>query len=157
MTGKSADKMPAEALIARAAERIRKSLLPVGEGPLKARMRGVGRIASDPTTSHSVPRPSSDFAPLSHLLPQGEKGYRGAMPHQPVTDAKRSFARKLRREMTEAEGRLWEQLRDRRLDGLKFRRQAPIGSYVADFLCADAMLVVEVDGDVPLSFSSTWS
>lgn len=48
--------------------------------------------------------------------------------------------------MTEAEGRLWEELRGRRLNGLKFRRQVPVGSYVADFLCAEAMLMVEVDG-----------
>ena len=48
--------------------------------------------------------------------------------------------------MTEAEGRLWEELRARRLDRLKFRRQVPVGRYVADFLCADAMLIVEVDG-----------
>ncbi len=48
--------------------------------------------------------------------------------------------------MTEAEDRLWEELRGRRLDRLKFRRQVPVGAYVADFLCADAMLIVEVDG-----------
>lgn len=68
------------------------------------------------------------------------------MPHTPVQPGKRSFAKTLRRDMTEAEGRLWEQLRGRRLEGLKFRRQVPIGSYVADFFCADAMLIVEVDG-----------
>ncbi|MBX3532319.1 MAG: endonuclease domain-containing protein [Rhizobiaceae bacterium] len=68
------------------------------------------------------------------------------MPHLPLADAKRGFARKLRRDMTEAEGRLWEELRDRRLDRLKFRRQVPVVVYIADFLCADAMLIVEVDG-----------
>ncbi|CAM5548452.1 putative protein [Mycolicibacterium aubagnense] len=68
------------------------------------------------------------------------------MPHTPVQPGKRSFAKTLRRDMTEAEGRLWEELRGRRLNGLKFRRQVPIGSYVADFLCAEAMLIVEVDG-----------
>ncbi len=68
------------------------------------------------------------------------------MPHQPVSDDKRVFARKLRREMTDAEVRLWQELRGRRLDGLKFRRQMPVGIYVADFLCADAGLIVELDG-----------
>jgi very-short-patch-repair endonuclease len=68
------------------------------------------------------------------------------MPHQPVTDAKRGFARQLRRAMTEAEDRLWQELRGRKLAGLKFRRQVPIGPYVADFLCADALLIVEIDG-----------
>ncbi|MFK0691241.1 endonuclease domain-containing protein [Mesorhizobium sp. IMUNJ 23033] len=68
------------------------------------------------------------------------------MPHQPVPPAKRSFARSLRREMTEAEGRLWHELRDRRLDRIKFRRQMPVGRYVADFVCFEAGLIIEIDG-----------
>jgi len=68
------------------------------------------------------------------------------MPHQPVTRAKRSFARTLRREMTEAENKLWQELRDRRLDRIKFRRQTPIGKYIADFVCLEAGLIVEIDG-----------
>ena len=55
-------------------------------------------------------------------------------------------AKKLRRPLTEAERKLWERLRDRRLDGLKFRRQTPIAGYVADFVCMDARLIVELDG-----------
>ncbi|MCA0051704.1 endonuclease domain-containing protein [Mesorhizobium sp. B283B1A] len=68
------------------------------------------------------------------------------MPHQPVAPAKRNFARSLRRDTTEAEGRLWQELRDRRLDRIKFRRQMPIGKYVADFVCPEAGLIVEIDG-----------
>ena len=68
------------------------------------------------------------------------------MPHQPVTPAKRNFARSMRREPTEAESRLWQELRGRRLDSIKFRRQVPVGRYVADFLCAEARLIVEIDG-----------
>jgi very-short-patch-repair endonuclease len=45
-----------------------------------------------------------------------------------------------------SEARLWWRLRNRQLDGLKFRRQVPRGKYVADFLCDEAMLIVEVDG-----------
>ncbi|MDC9825388.1 endonuclease domain-containing protein [Devosia sp. ZB163] len=56
------------------------------------------------------------------------------------------FARTLRRNSTEVEKRLWSILRDRRLAGHKFRRQVPIGPYVADFACFDARLVVELDG-----------
>ena len=48
--------------------------------------------------------------------------------------------------MTEAEGKLWLRLHNRRLLHAKFRRQVPIGRYVADFLCKDHLLVVEVDG-----------
>jgi len=58
----------------------------------------------------------------------------------------RERARELRRKMTDAERRLWARLRDRRLGGHKFRRQEPIGPYVVDFVCAEAGLVVEVDG-----------
>jgi very-short-patch-repair endonuclease len=56
--------------------------------------------------------------------------------------------RSLRREATPAESLLWERLRDRRLGGLKFRRQHSIDRYVADFYCADAKLAVEVDGGI---------
>ncbi|MBZ9702144.1 MULTISPECIES: endonuclease domain-containing protein [unclassified Mesorhizobium] len=68
------------------------------------------------------------------------------MPHQPVTPAKRNFARSLRRDMTEAEDRLWQELRDRRLDRIKFRRQVPFGKYIADFVCLEAGLIIEIDG-----------
>jgi len=68
------------------------------------------------------------------------------MPHEPVMPEKRQFARRMRRRPTEAEERLWRELRGRRLDGIKVRRQVPFDPYVADFLCAEAMLVIEVDG-----------
>ena len=55
-------------------------------------------------------------------------------------------ARQHRRDATEAETRLWQSLRSRRLADFKFRRQVWIGPFIADFLCMDAMLVVEVDG-----------
>ncbi|MDG4899266.1 MULTISPECIES: DUF559 domain-containing protein [unclassified Mesorhizobium] len=68
------------------------------------------------------------------------------MPHQPVAPTKRDFARRMRRESTEAEDRLWQELRGRRLDKIKFRRQVPVGRFVADFVCAEARLVIEIDG-----------
>jgi very-short-patch-repair endonuclease len=52
----------------------------------------------------------------------------------------------MRRRMTPAEFRLWTTLRDRRFNGLKFRRQVPIGPYIADFFCPELRLIVEVDG-----------
>ena len=48
--------------------------------------------------------------------------------------------------MTDVERTLWFAVRDRRLGGFKFRRQATIGHYVVDFLCVEARLVVELDG-----------
>jgi very-short-patch-repair endonuclease len=55
-------------------------------------------------------------------------------------------ARNLRKVLTNAEESLWQELRNRKLQGLKFRRQHPISHYIADFYCAEKRLVVEVDG-----------
>ena len=55
-------------------------------------------------------------------------------------------ARALRRNAPETERLLWKLLRDRRLDGLKFRRQVPFGPYVLDLVCLRHRLVVEADG-----------
>src|SRR5262245_56875064 len=55
-------------------------------------------------------------------------------------------ARSLRRNMTDAERKLWRYVRLRQLEGHKFRRQVPIGPYIADFVCLKGMLVIEVDG-----------
>jgi adenine-specific DNA-methyltransferase len=60
---------------------------------------------------------------------------------------KHEFARKLRREQTHAEHRLWSALRNRHLGDHKFRRQQPIGPYIVDFVCFEARLIVELDGD----------
>ena len=55
-------------------------------------------------------------------------------------------ARRLRHDATDAEQLLWQRLRNRQLNGLKFRRQATVGPYVADFLCVEEKLIVEADG-----------
>ena len=55
-------------------------------------------------------------------------------------------ALRLRREMTDAERKLWSVLRNRRLEGAKFRRQQPIGPFIADFVCQERRLIVEADG-----------
>lgn len=55
-------------------------------------------------------------------------------------------ARELRNNLTEAELTLWKQIRLRQLSGYKFRRQHPIGEYVADFVCLEKRLIIEVDG-----------
>ena len=56
------------------------------------------------------------------------------------------FARHLRKSQTDAERKLWGYLRDRRLGGLKFRRQYPVPPYIADFCCLERMFIVEADG-----------
>ena len=55
-------------------------------------------------------------------------------------------ARALRKNLTDAEKLLWRHLRDRQLDGCKFRRQHPIGKFIVDFVCVEKKLVFEVDG-----------
>jgi len=55
-------------------------------------------------------------------------------------------ARRLRREATDVELKLWSRIRNRQLGDHKFRFQASIGPYVVDFLCAERRLVVELDG-----------
>jgi very-short-patch-repair endonuclease len=56
-------------------------------------------------------------------------------------------ARTLRTTMSDAESRLWQELRLRQVDGVRFRRQHPIGRYIADFVCLEKRLIVEVDGE----------
>lgn len=60
----------------------------------------------------------------------------------------RDRARRLRREQTAAEARLWDALRGERLDGWKWRRQVPVGPFIVDFACLQAKLGVEVDGGI---------
>ena len=59
----------------------------------------------------------------------------------------RRRARRLRNEATDAERRLWQALRQRRIEGFRFRRQVPVAGFIVDFLCPQARLVIEVDGD----------
>ena len=56
------------------------------------------------------------------------------------------FARRLRKNMTDAERKLWSALRDRRFDNYKFRRQVPVGHYIVDFVDFEHRLIVEIDG-----------
>jgi len=58
----------------------------------------------------------------------------------------KTHARALRSNMTEAEKVLWDKLRRKQLAGIQFYRQKPLGPYIADFYCATAKLVIELDG-----------
>lgn len=70
----------------------------------------------------------------------------GACPMQPERTIRR--ARRLRKSPTRAEEFFWSLVRDRALEGLRFRRQVPIGSCVVDFACLSARLIIEADGGV---------
>ena len=68
------------------------------------------------------------------------------MRASPTVRKATSRARDLRKKSTDTENALWNLLRNRQLTGYKFRRQAPIGKYIVDFLCFERNLVVELDG-----------
>ena len=55
-------------------------------------------------------------------------------------------ARELRNNPTDAERRLWQELKRRQIAGVKFRRQQPIGPFIVDFVCFERRVIVEVDG-----------
>jgi len=74
-------------------------------------------------------------------LPRARKDWRFAR-----TQKLRGYARSMRSAPTEAEDKCWQLLRDRRFERFKFRRQLPFGSYIADFICLEAKLVIELDG-----------
>lgn len=93
--------------------------------------------------------PMLDAPSPQPLSPQG----RGAYPSSPAGEegaeewlSPRDFARRLRHDSTEAEHKLWQQLRARRFEGVKFRRQHPLGPYIVDFVCLERRLVIELDG-----------
>ena len=56
------------------------------------------------------------------------------------------LARKLRKEQTIQESKIWNLLRNRQFFGLKFKRQYPIGEYIADFVCIEKHIIIELDG-----------
>ena len=83
-------------------------------------------------------------APSGHPLPGGEGHFRGGLSFSGLVNR----ARELRQQNTPAEAFVWELLRDRRFFGFKFRRQHQIGNYIADFICDERKLVLELDGEV---------
>lgn len=80
----------------------------------------------------------------SSPLPQA--GGAGGGPVRRFRPRETLKAQRLRREATPAERSLWRAISKRQLEGWKFSRQMPIGPYVADFLCREARLVIELDG-----------
>lgn len=83
---------------------------------------------------------------LQTLSREAGEGREGVVVSNNVPERHRAFARRLRREMTDPERLVWSKLRAHRLAGLGFRRQVPMLGYIADFVCHEAMLVVELDG-----------
>ena len=104
---------------------------------------------SSPGVSTPPPHPTPRSRSTSPSPARGE-GVELCVPKAPKARAPivatSRHARALRGSMTDAERKLWHALRARRFAATKFRRQVPIGPYVADFLCYEKRLVIEVDG-----------
>jgi len=78
---------------------------------------------------------------------RGDEGFVPQTPHhRPTAKRIRDFAKKMRREPTDAEARMWKLLRSHRLANFKFRRQAPFQNFILDFFCSERRLVIEIDG-----------
>ena len=127
---------------------------------------GLGPGAFGPTPIPS-PRGEGGLVPVFGMVP--EKGSSSVVdkekkpgsfgkPHETSGDRWRylkAFVKSLRKYPTEAERVLWEQLRNKKLDGIKFRRQHAIESYIADFVSLEYRLVIEVDGNIH-DFQPEW-
>ena len=74
------------------------------------------------------------------------------MNHKPrirgTTPEIEQAAKRLRKNLTPAETILWQALRNKQLEGLRFRRQHPVGNFILDFYCPSCKLVIEVDGNI---------
>ncbi len=103
---------------------------------------GIAVKTVDVTNSQRFVTPSPQSLAPSPLVGEGwggGAGWRG-------NDVYRDLARKLRKTMTDAERRLWYDLRHRQIGHARFRRQAPIGPYIVDFVCFEKRLIIELDG-----------
>ncbi|MFC3716049.1 endonuclease domain-containing protein [Luteimonas soli] len=76
----------------------------------------------------------------------GCRGRRVYWRHVPYRRYLKPYARRLRRDMTDAEQRLWQRVRGKQLCGVQFYRQKPLGNCIVDFYAPRAKLVVELDG-----------
>jgi very-short-patch-repair endonuclease len=93
------------------------------------------------TVQHAEPYPSPLWGGVAPQAP----GW-GTMPHTAITKRTRGQARTLRRSPTDAERKMWFLLRSLKPLGIHFRRQAPVGIYIADFAWHAGKIVVELDG-----------
>ena len=92
--------------------------------------------------------PNEGSAPYGGGQTAKRSGGGKGVSHMPAPQPTVTNARRLRKEMSLPELMLWNAIRRGQLDGLKFRRQHPIGPFVLDFFCASARLAVEVDGQM---------
>jgi very-short-patch-repair endonuclease len=99
-------------------------------------------------TDLGSPKTNAYTETKKELIPARSELSSGLTAFQYVNEYKKDQARELRKNSTEAEKVLWDRLRNRQICGFKIRRQQPIDGFIADFYCADALLVIEVDGGI---------
>ncbi len=111
-------------------------------------LRELLQVASGGVIFSTMQKFRPDTAPSPQPSPRGRGSeqvhYRGGYDFSGLVER----ARELRRQQTPAEAMLWELIRNRQLQGAKFRRQHQLGDYICDFFCAEAKLVLECDGEV---------
>ncbi|MGP9814087.1 endonuclease domain-containing protein [Rhodopseudomonas sp. NSM] len=109
------------------------------------------QICNEMIQSLATPHGELPLPPAGEGRGEGDTGTELAMndPKQPtwkVSPSLRRNAREPRKASTDAERLMWAALRDKQLNGFSFRRQVPIGPFIADFACHSVKLVVEIDG-----------
>ena len=104
----------------------------------------IGRAPTSGAARHLLPRGEKEGSLIAFPSPLAGEGGRALA--RPDEGASVQFARDLRKNMTDAERKLWLALRGRQFENYKFRRQVPVGKYIADFMCFEHRLIVEVDG-----------
>ncbi|SFQ00650.1 leucine--tRNA ligase [Parafilimonas terrae] len=110
-----------------------------GEGPLSNNLNWIEVPAS--SIIDLTPNPSPKERGAKSSMP----GYITSTPEQ--WKILSVYAKENRRNKTEAENKLWQELRNRNLNGCKFRRQHPVAGYIPDFVCLEKKLIVEIDGE----------
>ncbi|MEO8770460.1 MAG: DUF559 domain-containing protein [Ferruginibacter sp.] len=126
---------------------------PEGEGPLANIEEWVNLSWEEFLSSTSVDLTPNLAPPKSSGSSTKEKGTDSALTYGYVNSTVEEwrntlqFAKDNRKNATEAEAIMWEQLRDRQVDGFKFRRQHPIAGYIPDFVCLEKKLIIEIDGE----------
>ncbi len=137
-------------------QRTRKPSPPAGEGGRELAGRRKAPPADErpgegvflnlsPSDRANTPSPASRRSRSAPSPARGE-GNEPAVPESVPSTSTTQRARELRGRMTDAERKLWFALRDRRFANFKFRRQVPVGPFIADFICYGARVVIEVDG-----------
>ncbi len=123
-----------------------------GEGAAMVSLQTTNELRLDSTLAPNLTAPSSRPSPTrgegALASPTEDNDAVAARLHLPLAQEKKlqEYGKLLRRDSTKAETKLWNVMRSRQLDGYKFRRQHHIGNYIADFICLERQLIVEVDG-----------